>query len=298
MLDKPADPRYPQEREPRRRSTGPVGLKMPSRPPFTFEEAPDLPGSDRLSRFGLGLMRRVLHRFWDFEVQGADNIPLTGGAVITPNHLSFCDSLFVPAALPRRVWAIGKGEYMDSWKTKHLFSAMGMIPIDRSGGKAAMDALDTAAAVIDTGKLFMLYPEGTRSRSGNLHKGRTGAARLALRCDVPIVPVGHEGTIDVQPPDTFALKPGKLVIVRIGKPIHPRDFGSINNPTLARNLTDAVMYEISQLSGQRYVNTYAGKGDAGTTGTTPEPRRAVITSQPMVIDEVDATTTGISAPAG
>jgi len=264
---------------------------MPNRPPFHFEEAPDLPGSDRLSRFGLGLIHRSLHRFWDFEVEGADNVPQTGGAIITPNHLSFCDSLFVPAALPRRVWAIGKGEYMDNWKTKHLFPAMGMIPVDRSGGKAAMDALDTAAEVIDSGKLFMLYPEGTRSRSGNLHKGRTGAARLALRCDVPIIPVGHEGTVEVQPPDTFVLKPGKKVVVRIGKPIHPRDFGAIDNPKLARNLTDAVMYEISQLSRQRYVNTYAGKGEAHTTGTTPEPRRAVIPSHPVAVDPSEDTTT-------
>ena len=53
--------------------------------------------------------------------------------------------------------------------------------------------------VLDGGHLFMIYPEGTRSRSGNLHKGRTGAARLAARCDAPIIPVGHVGTLDVQP---------------------------------------------------------------------------------------------------
>ena len=120
-------------------------------------------------------------------------MPTDGPAVITPNHLSFCDSVFVPAALPRRVWAIGKGEYMDSWKTKHLFPAMGMIPVDRSGGDAAQAALDAAADVLQHGRLFMIYPEGTRSRSGNLHKGRTGAARLALRCNAPIIPVGPRG---------------------------------------------------------------------------------------------------------
>lgn len=258
---------------------------MSSRPTFQFEEAPGLPGSDRLNKYGLGVVRRSLHRFWKFQIEGVENIPLTGGAIIAPNHLSFCDSLFVPAALPRRVWAIGKGEYMDSWKTKHLFPAMGMIPIDRSGGEAAMDALDTAAKVIDSGKLFMLYPEGTRSRSGSLHKGRTGAARLAIRCDVPIVPIGHEGTIDVQPPDSVMLKRGKRVVVRIGKPIHPRDFGGLTGPGLARSITDAVMYEISQLSGQSYTNTYAGKGEAETIGTGPEPRRAVLTPQPIVLDQ-------------
>lgn len=287
MLDKPGRPRYPQGGETCQLPTSAKGLGMTSRPTFQFEAAPELPGSDRFSRFGLSFMRRSLHGLWKFEVEGIENVPLTGGGIITPNHLSFCDSLFVPAALPRRVWAIGKGEYMHSWKTRHLFPAMGMIPIDRSGGRAALDALDTAAKVIDSGKLFMLYPEGTRSRSGNLHKGRTGAARLAIRCDVPIIPVGHEGTVEVQPPDSVMLKRGKKVVVRIGKPIYPRDFGTLDGPRLARNITDAVMYEISQLSRQSYVNTYAGKGDTGATGTTPEPRRAVLTSQPIVLDQTE-----------
>ncbi len=159
---------------------------------FTFEPAPDLPGADRLSKylFGAYSVDRTpavgLRRSKD-----ANTCRPRGRRIITPNHLSFCDSVFVPAALPRRVWAIGKGEYMDSWKTKHLFPAMGMIPVDRSGGDAAQAALDAAAEVLEQGRLFMIYPEGTRSRSGNLHKGRTGAARLALRCNAPIIPAGH-----------------------------------------------------------------------------------------------------------
>ncbi len=127
---------------------------------FNFEAAPELPGADRLSKYAFGGIRRLTHRLWDFTIEGRDNVPLEGPAIITPNHLSFCDSVFVPAALPRRVWAIGKGEYMDSWKTKHLFPAMGMIPVDRSGGDAAQAALDTAARVLEGGRLFMIYPGG------------------------------------------------------------------------------------------------------------------------------------------
>ncbi|MFK8022538.1 MAG: lysophospholipid acyltransferase family protein [Ilumatobacter sp.] len=228
---------------------------------FNFESAPALPGSDRLSKYLFGGIRQLSSRLWDFEVEGRGNVPASGPAIITPNHLSFCDSVFVPAALPRRVWAIGKGEYMDSWKTKHLFPAMGMIPVDRSGGDAAQAALDTAAKVLDAGRLFMIYPEGTRSRSGHLHKGRTGAARLALRCDAPIVPVGHEGTVEVQPPDTFAMKPGKRVVVRFGAPMWIHEHGDPDDPRTLRRFTDAVMFEIAQLSGQRYVDRYASKDD-------------------------------------
>ena len=178
-----------------------MGL-LGSRPPeYHFEPAPQLPGSDRLSKYLFGGFRQLAHRAWHLEIEGREKVPADGPALLAPNHLSFCDSIFVPASLPRRVWAIGKGEYMDSWKTKHVFPALGMIPIDRSGGDAALAALDAAASVLDDGRLFMIYPEGTRSRSGNLHKGRTGAARLAIRCDAPIVPVGHQGTLEVQPPD-------------------------------------------------------------------------------------------------
>ncbi len=228
---------------------------------FHFEEAPQLPGADRASKYGFGAIRKLVNRLWDVNVEGLENIPLDGPAIIAPNHLSFCDSVFVPSALPRRVWAIGKGEYMHDWKTKHLFPALGMIPVDRSGGDAAQAALDTAARVLDNGFLFMIYPEGTRSRSGFLHKGRTGASRLSLRCNAPIIPVGHEGTLAIQPPDQFTMKPGLPCTVRFGAPMHIEDFGDPADPRIHRTFTDAVMFRISELSGQEYVDLYAAKDD-------------------------------------
>lgn len=248
---------------------------------FQFETAPELPGADRVARVFLVSVRGLTHWLWDFTIEGAENVPLDGPALITPNHLSFCDSVFVPAALPRRAWAIGKGEYMDDWKTKHLFPALGMIPVDRSGGDAAQAALDTAATVLDGGHLFMIYPEGTRSRSGFLHKGRTGAARLAIRCNAPVVPVGHEGTLAIQPPDAFTMKIRLPITVRFGKPMWAREYGDVDDPRTLRSFTDAIMYEISQLSGQQYVDVYAGKDDtpghpaAGEPGTPKKPKKQV-----------------------
>ncbi len=243
----------------------------------------------------------MVHRLWDVTVEGAEHVPTDGPAIIAPNHLSFCDSVFVPAALPRRVWAIGKGEYMDDWKTKHLFPAMGMIPVDRSGGDAAQEALDTAARVLDGGHLFMIYPEGTRSRSGNLHKGRTGAARLALRCNAPIIPVGHTGTVEVQPPDTFMMSPRKPVTVRFGAPMRPEDHGDPGDPRLLRVFTDAVMFQIGRLSEQDYVDTYAGKESAAAPGpTTPTaPRISVPPNRPKAdtAGTVIDLTGGDSAPS-
>ncbi len=234
---------------------------MTKLPPFVFESAPELPGDERVSKYGLMAIRSLIDRFWNVEIEGLENVPLDGPAIIAPNHLSFCDSVFVPAALPRRAWAIGKGEYMDDWKTKHLFPAFGMIPVDRSGGDAAAEALDTAAKVLRGGHLFMIYPEGTRSRSEFLHKGRTGAARLAIQCDVPIIPVGHSGTLEVQKPDTVMMKRGVTVRVGFGEPLRAGDFGDPDDPLVARLLTDAVMFNIGRLSGQTYVNRYASSAD-------------------------------------
>nr|WHW29247.1 putative 1-acyl-sn-glycerol-3-phosphate acyltransferase [uncultured bacterium] len=267
---------------------------------FHFETAPELPGNERVSRYGLAAIRKLVSGLWNVTVEGIENVPLEGPALITPNHLSFCDSIFVPYALPRRAWAIGKGEYMDDWKTKHLFPAFGMIPVDRTGGKAAMDALDTAAKVLDGGHLFMIYPEGTRSRSGNLHKGRTGAARLAARCNAPIIPVGHTGTLDVQPPGEFMMKPRKDVTVRFGAPIWAHEFGDPDDPRVKRKYIDAVMFEIAALSGQKYVNTYAGakKEAVEESATRPTAPSQVVPTMPTKLASRQAPASDVVATNG
>src|ERR1041384_7888220 len=83
------------------------------------------------------VIKPVFSFAWRFHVEGAENVPTDGAAIICPNHTSVLDSFFLPAVLPRRITFVGKAEYMDDWKTKYLFPAMGMIPIDRGGGAAA-----------------------------------------------------------------------------------------------------------------------------------------------------------------
>jgi len=197
---------------------------------------------------------------WRIEVEGLDRLPETGGAIMAPNHLSVIDHFVLASCLPRRITYVGKGEYMDSWKTKYIFPALGMIPIDRSGGSAAQAALDAAAGVLADGELFGIYPEGTRSRDGLLHKGHTGAARLALRTGCPIYPVGLQGTLEVQPPDSSMPKPFKVMRVRIGRPVSvTRYLDRADDRLILRQIIDEVMFEIRELSGQEYVDTYATK---------------------------------------
>jgi 1-acyl-sn-glycerol-3-phosphate acyltransferase len=200
----------------------------------------------------------AFHLCWRIRVDGVDNVPAEGGAIVCPNHVSVIDSFLLPAVLPRRITFMGKAEYLDNWKTRHLFPALGMIPIDRSGGDASRRALDAAAAVLGQGELFGIYPEGTRSRDGKLHRGHTGPARLALATGAPLVPVGIVGTREIQPPGHRVPRPFRRCSIRIGRPIavgHYRD--RPDDHLVLRELTDELMFEIRDLSGQEYVDEYA-----------------------------------------
>lgn len=206
------------------------------------------------------ILRPVFAFAWHIESDGVEHVPVEGPAVLCPNHISFIDSLFLPAVLPRRITYVGKAEYMDSWKTKHLLPALGMIPIDRSGGDSATAALDAASRVLERGELFGIYPEGTRSRDGRLYKGHTGAARLALRNRCPILPVGIIGTDRIQPADSAFPKPFMAAQVRIGKPIDlSRHYDREHDRLVLRQITDELMFEIRGLTGQTYVDSYATK---------------------------------------
>jgi 1-acyl-sn-glycerol-3-phosphate acyltransferase len=204
------------------------------------------------------ILRPLFAVGWRIHLRGAENLPADGPAILCPNHTSVIDSFLLPAALPRRITFVGKAEYLDDWKTKHLFPALGMIPIDRSGGDSSARALDAAAAVLHRGELFGIYPEGTRSRDGKLHKGHTGPARLALRTGAPLVPVGMRGTRDIQPPGARAPRPFRPCEIRIGRPIDPHFHAdNAEDRLVLRRLTDEVMYEVRELSGQEYVDEYA-----------------------------------------
>jgi 1-acyl-sn-glycerol-3-phosphate acyltransferase len=225
------------------------------------------------------ILRPVFRFAWNIEVQGLEHVPAGGGAIIAPNHLSVLDHFVVGWALPRRVTYVGKAEYLDSWKTRYLFPAMGMIPIDRGGGSAAERALNAAQRLLEDGELFGIYPEGTRSRDGLLHKGHTGVARLAIRTGCPIVPVGLQGTAEVQPPDRSMPYLFRNMRVRFGRPVEvSRYHGRSDDRMLLRQITDEVMFEIGQLSGQRYVDTYASRTD-DAAGALPAAETARLVSQ-------------------
>jgi 1-acyl-sn-glycerol-3-phosphate acyltransferase len=225
------------------------------------------------------ILSPVFYLLWRVRVEGRDQVPTEGPAVLAANHQSFCDSLFLPLVLRRRVTYVAKAEYFDSWKTAWFFRAAGQIPIRREGGTTSQRALDTACEVLDAGQLLGFYPEGTRAPDERLHRGHTGVVRVARACGAPVIPVGLSGTRAVQPPGKMIPRPFRTVTVRFGSPIDcrsARSAGDRPGPVSAdgggqagadeveakelRVLTDALMAAIAELSGQEYVDDYASRG--------------------------------------
>src|SRR3954447_3855614 len=209
------------------------------------------------------LLTPILRFAYRVRVEGAEQLPRTGPAILASNHLSFSDSIFLPLVLRRRVTFVAKAEYFEDKKTAWFFRAVGQIPIKRGGGSASQRALDSAMEVLQGGGLFGIYPEGTRSPDGKLYKGHTGVARLALKSGAPVIAVAMVGTREAQP--IGQVKPNFFwpIGVRFSKPMHfDRYADRADDPRALRQITDEIMFELRALSGQEYVDRYAKRGEA------------------------------------
>ncbi len=234
----------------------------------------------------LGPLLRLVFRP---TVEGIENVPVEGPAILASNHLSYADWLFMPLTLPRRVTFVAKAEYFTSpgikgWIQKKFFSGAGQVPIDRSSASAAEDAIRTGLRILREGKLLGIYPEGTRSPDGRLYRGKTGVARMALEAGVPVIPVGLIGMADIQPGGGGMPKIGRKVELRIGKPLDfSRYAGMEGDRFVLRSITDEIMYELMVLSGQEYVDTYATNAKAEIEDARKTAREALVSDAPVPV---------------
>jgi 1-acyl-sn-glycerol-3-phosphate acyltransferase len=226
----------------------------------------------------LGPILKLLFRPW---VEGAENIPKEGAAILASNHLSFSDSIFLPLMAQRRITFLAKADYftgrgVKGFLTKGFFKGVGQVPIDRSGGAASEAALRKATEILGRGELLGIYPEGTRSPDGRLYRGKTGIARMALEAGVPVIPVAMVNTFDIQPPGQVVPRIMRVGI-RIGEPLDfSRYEGMEGDRFVLRSITDEIMYELMQLSGQEYVDTYATKAKEDIADARQAAREALV----------------------
>ena len=212
-----------------------------------------------LKRFALGPVLRIFFRPW---VEGAENVPAEGAAILASNHLSFSDSIFLPLMLERRVTFLAKSDYftgsgVKGWLTASFMRGVGQLPVDRAGGKASNAALKAGLKVLRRGELLGIYPEGTRSPDGRLFRGRTGVARLALEAKVPVIPVVMVGTDDIMPIGRSIPRIGRVGMV-IGEPLDFSRFqGMESDRYVLRSVTDEIMVALQRLGEQQYDDVYA-----------------------------------------
>ena len=209
-----------------------------------------------------GVLGPLLQTVFRPTIEGQNNIPAKGAAIVVSNHLSFVDSIFLPLAVPRRMTYLAKSDYFTGKGLRGavirlFFNATGQLPIDRAGGKASEASLNTGLQVLSDGRVLGLYPEGTRSPDGRLYRGRTGVARMVLEANVPVIPAAVIGTDRVMPLGAKLPKVRK-VMIRMGPAMDFSRFeGMEGDRFVLRAITDEIMYTIAQLSGQEYVDVYA-----------------------------------------
>ena len=177
---------------------------------LTYEWTPSS-GWEKASR---GFFAVVFRTLWPLRIEGVNYVPKKGAAVIVSNHLSLIDPFVIGYGAGRIVNFMGKQELFKNPLLGLWLRKLGAFPVDRSRTDPA--ALRTALTVLKSGELLGMFPEGTRSTSGDMLEFRAGAARLAARTQTPIIPAIVMNTNNALPPGKF-LRPARIS-VRFGPP--------------------------------------------------------------------------------
>lgn len=192
------------------------------------------------------LMLRVLGRL---RSSGERNVPRSGGVIYCPNHISDIDPATIFVTIPRRAWFIGKEELFKIPVLGWFFHHFHAFPIKRDSADRA--ALRRAEACLRRGEPILIFPEGRCALDGKLQRIQPGAALLAVRAGVPIIPIGLEHTNEVLPygklVPRFSQHP---VMVTFGPPIHPQAFADLKHGQAIEAITRKVGEELACITHQ------------------------------------------------
>jgi 1-acyl-sn-glycerol-3-phosphate acyltransferase len=186
-------------------------------------------------------------------VTGKENIPTEGPFLVTTNHMSVADTPLLFVSFPTQEWRFFAGEkWQDHWIWGPMMGWLGAIYINRN--EVDRRAIQKALTAIEQGAVFGLAPEGKRSKSGEMQEAKTGAAYLASRGNVPIVPVAIVNS-DILFDNVRRLK-RTTVEVHIGEPYYLPDLGRRARSADLDAYTRLIMVKIAGLLPERYHGVY------------------------------------------
>lgn len=179
------------------------------------------------------LMSVIIYRI---KINGKENIPKEGGALICPNHVHALDSVIVVIHAKRKINVIAKEELFKNRFLKWLADIFGVYPVKTNS--ADLGAIKTSLKILKNKELLLIFPEGTRNGMAKGKPVKNGPMTIAIKAGVPIVPIGIKGSF----------KPFSKVTLNIGKPIYYDEYkDKINDKELITKLTQDLMKEIVRL---------------------------------------------------
>ena len=193
-------------------------------------------------------LRIVMKHFFSFletivyrpKIVGIENVPKDTAALICPNHVHALDSAIIVAKFKRKVNVLAKEELYKNGFIRFVADLFGIYPVKPDS--KSMESVKISLKLLKNKELLMLFPEGTRNGMAKGVKPKDGAIKLAIKANVPIIPVGFQGNF----------KPFKKIKVNIGEPIYYTEYkDEINNKELIEELTEDLMKKIVKLRDQK-----------------------------------------------
>ncbi|MFA6393441.1 MAG: lysophospholipid acyltransferase family protein [Patescibacteria group bacterium] len=205
-----------------------------------------------LYRFLRIFVAPLIRLIWIKEVKGLSNLPKSGAYIIAANHQSYLDFLCLQAVLPVRLTFLAAEKFYSSGFWRPIVELTGQIRVERNADDKT-EVIAKALEVLNRGRVLAIFPQGTRSRSGQIEKTYTGVARFALGAGAPVIPVGIKGAYEVLPPWEKCPKLRKIIKINIGEPVNLSEYSKRPiEPETYRKATNEAMKKIAELARLEY----------------------------------------------
>lgn len=207
--------------------------------------------------------RGTLRLFSDWSVHGEENVPPMGPLIVVANHVSNFDPPLVSASFPRRIWFLAKKELFKG-PGKWFFTTYGAHPVNRSATDPT--AYRWALEKLASDQCVMIFPEGTRSRTGAMKKAQPGVVRLAMKSQAAIVPVGITGTNGMNSP-LHVFRPSGRLRINIGRAFTLPNIEGRPSAAVLQSMTDMIMERVAMMLPSEYRGAYGTDAESGELQT-------------------------------